>query len=149
MALYRALGLPISYAKLQLPSESIVYLGININIRNKMISIPQKRIQELEVLITCALGRKSITKKATQRIVGKINHISKCVDPARPFMSRVLAALRHAHYSDTVAVATMRPDLHWFASFLRKYNGRSMIKPSKPAKVIAADSCLTGGGVLT
>lgn len=85
-------------------------------------------------------------KKATQRIVGKINHVAKCVEPARLFMARVLAALRQAHESDRISVSTMRPDLHWLASFLRTYNGRSMMKPAAPTKVIAADSCLSGGG---
>lgn len=146
MALYRALGLPISYSKLQLPSEVIVYLGINIDLRSRTLSIPSKKIRELESLIDWALGRDAIRKKTTQRIVGKINHISKCVHAARLFMARVLAALRQAHLSDHVSVPAMRPDLHWFAAFLRKYNGRSMIKSSIPSKVIAADSCLTGGG---
>lgn len=51
MALYRALGLPISYSKLQPPTEVIVYLGICIDIPNRMLSIPLKKIKELEQLI--------------------------------------------------------------------------------------------------
>lgn len=57
-----------------------------------------------------------------------------------------LHSLRQAHLLERVSVSAMRADLHWLASFLRKYNGRSIIKSSTPAKVIAADSCLTGGG---
>lgn len=146
MSLYRALGLPISYSKLQPPAETVVYLGICIDIPGRMITIPIKKIRDLEQLIRWALPRRYISKKITQRIAGKINHISKCVPPARLFMARVLAALRAAHHQDQVEVGLMKPDLHWVAQFLRKYNGRSIMKPTAPSKIIMADSCLTGGG---
>lgn len=149
MALYRALGLPISYSKLQLPAEAIVYLGVNIDLPNRMLSIPLKKIRELEQLARWALGQQYITKKATQCLVGKINHISKCVEPARLFMARVLAALRQAEDQDRVSISQMKADLHWLVCFLRKYNGRSMMKSSAPTKVIMADSCLSGGGGTT
>lgn len=82
----------------------------------------------------------------TQRIVGKINHIGRCVCAARLFMSRILQALCDAHDSEAVRVSDIRPDLHWFALFLAKYNGVSVMKAGPPSKVIMADSCLTGGG---
>lgn len=146
MDLYRALGLPISYAKLQTPADAIIYLGIHIDVLARLLTIPLKKIQELEQLIRWALTQTCISKKAVQRLIGIINHVARCVDPARLFMARVLAALRGAHSAAWVQVAEFRSDLHWFACFLRRYNGRSIIKPSSPAKVILADSCLTGGG---
>lgn len=146
MMLYRALGLPISYAKLQAPADVVTYLGIRIDVPHRTISIPVKKISELEQLIRWVLSQTHVAKKIVQRLIGKINHIAKCVEPARLFMARVLAALHHAYPADIVQVAEFKSDLHWFARFLRKYNGRSIIKPSVPAKVILADSCLTGGG---
>lgn len=146
MALYRALGLPISYAKLQPPADAITYLGIHIDIPARVLSIPLKKIQELEQLIRWVLPQPQVTKKTVQHLVGKINHVARCVDQARLFMARVLAALRSAHHDTWVRVSEFSSDLHWFACFLRKYNGRSTMKPSAPSKVILADSCLTGGG---
>lgn len=61
-------------------------------------------------------------------------------------MARVLAALHRAHQTGVVPVSELKTDLHWLACFLRKYNGKSIIKLSSPSKVIGADSCLTGGG---
>lgn len=146
LTLYRALGLPISYSKLQPPAESVVYLGIAIDIPTRTMTIPDRKLRELEQLIRWAITHRHITKKITQRIAGKINHVSKCVPPARLFMARVLAALRAADQKNEVDVAIMKPDLHWFIQFLRRYNGRSIMKPSLPSKIIRADSCLTGGG---
>lgn len=146
MALYRALGLPISYAKLQPPADAVTYLGIHIDVPARMMSIPVKKIKELEQLICLVLPQTQVPKKMVQRLIGKINHIARCVEPARLFMAWVLAALRDAYPAERVCVSNFRSDLHWFACFLRKYNGRSIIKPTAPTKVIMADSCLTGGG---
>lgn len=38
MALYRALGLPISYSKLQTPADTITYLGIHIDVPSRLLS---------------------------------------------------------------------------------------------------------------
>lgn len=146
MSLYRALGLPIAYSKLQLPAEAIVYLGIRINVQDRSLSIPTKKLEELLQLIRWTLTQKFVSKRMAQRIAGKVNHVSRCVHAARLFMARVLLALRDAHDSGCVGVDTMRPDLHWLALFVKRYNGRSIMKPAAPAKVIKADSCLTGGG---
>lgn len=145
MALYRFLGLPISYAKIQPPAEQVVYLGINMHIPTRALSIPPKKLKETIELTQWALTQKAISKKMTQRIIGKLNHVAKCVDSVRLFMARILLALREAK-DDTVLVDSMKPDLHWFALFARRYNGRSMMKDCTPSKVIKADSCLTGGG---
>lgn len=146
MALYRALGLPISYSKLQTPAEAIIYLGIHIDVPARMLSILLPKISELEQLSNWILTQPEVPKKIVQRLIGKINHIAKCVEPARLFMACVLAALRRAHQQAKVPVSDFKSDLHWLACFLRKYNGKSTMKSPRPSKVILADSCLTGGG---
>lgn len=82
MALYRALGLPISYSKLQTPADAIIYLGICIDIPARTLSIPVKKIMELEQFIKWVLSQSVVTKKVVQRLVGKINHVAQCVEPA-------------------------------------------------------------------
>lgn len=146
LALYRSLGLPISYSKLQPPAEHIIYLGVHIDIRARMLSIPNKKLQELLEITRWVLARQVVPKKIIQRVVGKINHVARCVHAARLFMARILAVLRDAHNESHVHVDEMRPDLPWFALFVHKYNGRSLMKSDTPNKVIKADSCLTGGG---
>lgn len=146
LALYRALGLPIAYSKIQPPDTQVIYLGIHVDVGARLLSIPKEKIDSFLQLIRWALGQVSITKKMVQRIVGKINHIGRCVHGARLFMSRILQALREAHDRDNINIADIRPDLHWFAMFLAKFNGVSAIKQRLPSKIIMADSCLTGGG---
>lgn len=146
IARYRALGLPISYSKIQPPSTQIVYLGIAIDVEHRTLTIPRAKINQFIVLARWTLGQKVVSKKLVQRIVGKINHISRCAQPAQLFMARILQSLRDAHDRDYVQVKNMRPDLHWFCLFLKNYNGVSLMNTGAPTKVISADSCLTGGG---
>lgn len=145
--LYRALGLPIAYSKIQAPAPTVTYLGIIIDVKQRMLAIPRQKIQQFVELIRWALGQKKISRRMVQRLIGKINFLSRCVHPARLFMGRILNALRAAgEQALVIPVAGMRADLHWFLVFLARYNGRSMMKPSDPQKVILADSCLSGGG---
>lgn len=145
-ALYRALGLPISYSKLQPPADVITYLGITISVPDRTLTIPPKKTKELLELVAWVMKQECVPKKVVQRLVGKMNYVARCVQPARLFMARILMALREAHHIDSVQVGVMRPDLHWFRLFVNKYNGVSIMKPSCPTKIVAADSCLTGGG---
>lgn len=146
MALYRALGLPISYSKIQPPSTQIIYLGISIDVESRTLTIPLAKINQFIALAKWTMGQETVSRILVQRIVGKINHISRCAHPARLFMARILQALRDAHNQDHVRVDKMRADLHWFCLFLKTYNGVSMMNTGTPGKVISADSCLTGGG---
>lgn len=147
IALYRALGLPVAYSKIQAPAPQIIHLGISIDVSDRVLSIPVSKIQKFIELVRWALGQEYLSMRVVQRIVGKINYLSRCVSPARMFMGRILQALRIAAKENTrISVSEMRSDLHWFLTFLVKYNGRSMMKTGAPTKVILADSCLTGGG---
>lgn len=124
----------------------MTYLGIRINIPARTLYIPDRKLQETLDLIQWSLTQQNISKRMAQRLVGKLNHISHCVEPARLFTAHILWALRESHGLDKVQVATMKADLHWFALFVRRFNGRTVMKNSCPTKVIKADSCLTGGG---
>lgn len=95
---------------------------------------------QLLQLIRWALTQKFVSKKIAQRIAGKINHIARRVHAARLFIARVLLSLQEAHTTGEVSV-----DLHWFALFVKRYNGRSLMNLAAPTKVLKADSCLSGG----
>lgn len=147
LQVFRNMGLPIAYNKLQSPTLTIKYLGICIDLVYRQISIPAPKIEDFLGLLYDLSRRKSITKAQLQSFVGKINFMGKAVKPARLFMSRVLATLRENHNNERIPVdMPMVADMNWFKKFLTKYNGRSMIKSSAPSKIIYADSCMTGGG---
>lgn len=49
--LYRALGLPVAFAKLQSPAKVAVFLGIKIDLYERSLSIPQKKITQFLTLV--------------------------------------------------------------------------------------------------
>lgn len=147
LALFRTLGLPIAYDKIQPPSRAITYLGINIDLVHRELSVPGQKIQDFLALIHQVSHSKYIPIRQFQSIIGKINFFSKIVKPARLFMARALATLRHNYDAQRIPVDNaIKADLRWFRKFLVPYNACTMINSSDPSKTIYADSCLTGAG---
>ena len=146
ISLIRELGLPIAYDKIQTPSRRCRFLGIIIDLDTMCVEIPKEKIESFSQTIKEVTGKRFITKKQLQSIIGSINHLSKAVEGARLFMNRLLAALRESE-GDLVRVDhDIKSDLQWFEKFLPTFNGKAIINTGKVSKTIEVDSCLIGGG---
>lgn len=143
----KALGLPLADEKVQHPSHKVKYLGIWIDTLARSLTMPSEKIQKFLDLINWIQEQEKVSKKIVQTLVGKTIHIVACVPAARTFINRILTALRSAHSEPSVLVdSSFKKDLLWFNKFLKKFNGRSMMKDLTPEFVIEADACLQGGG---
>lgn len=141
----RSVGLPVAWDKVATPTRCIRFLGIIIDLDRREIRIPQDKIQKFLDLLNVVMGRKYISKRTMQQLIGHINHISKGVPSARFFMNRLLECLRGSN--NTIRVdERITSDLRWFLEFLTQFNGRSVINGPEPDLIIEADSCLIGGG---
>ena len=141
------LGLEIAAHKLQPPARCVVWLGIRVDLDDNSISIPQPKLQEIQESLAQISRQQYLTRKALQRAIGQINHLSKVVTPARLFMGRLLAALRGGGGSPKIRVGKgMKADFAWFRRFLKDYNGRAIIPEERTKREIWADACLQGGG---
>lgn len=49
--LYRALGLPVAFSKLQSPAKVAVFLGVKIDLNERSLSIPHKKITNFLALV--------------------------------------------------------------------------------------------------
>ena len=96
-------------------------------------------------------GKRHLTKKAFQSLLGKLLYIHKCVVPARTFINRMLALFRQSSTKRRIVLTEeFHNDLNWFLLFLPKFNGITYIqKPNIPgAQTLHVDASLTGlGGV--
>ena len=96
-------------------------------------------------------GKRHLTKKAVQSLLGKLLYIHKCVVPARTFINRMLALFRQSSTKRRIVLTEeFHNDLNWFLLFLPKFNGITYIqKPNIPgAQTLHVDASLTGlGGV--
>lgn len=146
MNIVRNLGLPIAWEKIISPTRAIRFLGIIIDLDKKETRMPVDKIARFLELIDDITGRKFITKRVLQQVLGHINHLGKCVPPARIFMNRLLQCLRQCKHRTLPVDPLLHRDLDWFKSFLMAYNGRSLIVEGNPTAVLEVDSCLIGGG---
>ena len=72
------------------PAKLLTCLGISINIEAKTLSIDNAKLVAIYEECICVLGRKFLTRKSFQSLLGKLIYIHKCVAPARIFINRML-----------------------------------------------------------
>lgn len=146
MNIVSSLGLPVAQEKIITPARSIKFLGIVIDLDDKELRMPPDKIIKFLDLIDNVMNRKFISKRELQQVLGHINHLGKCVPPARVFMNRLLQCLRQCKHRTVRVDAMLCSDLEWFKTFLMVYNGRSLIVEPTPTAILEVDSCLIGGG---
>ena len=141
------LGLPEAEHKSQPPSPIVTWLGIDIDAANMTLSIPQQKVHEIVHCVSKVKAAASVHKRQLQSLIGKLMHLAKCVEPARIFMARLLAALRDMGDRWYTKVSdSMKADLMWFEEFAMSWNGRAIITSGPPVRRIQVDACLTGVG---
>lgn len=110
--------------------------------------IPPDRLEdvlsECERWSTKALA----SRKDLQRLAGRLQHIAKCIRPARRFMARILLALRETPARGRHLIRQdLKLDVAWFSKFARIFNGTVLIPPlGRDQWVIECDSSLKAGG---
>lgn len=143
------LGLPQAHEKVQPPDTKVRWLGVDVDVSNMTISLPQDKLIEVQACVAKTLTCKTISRKHLQSLLGKLIHIGKCVRPARLFVSRLLEGLRNMKRKFTKVTDDMRSDLYWFQEFVDSWNGVSLIPKSSPGdKVIYTDASGSGIGAL-
>ena len=101
------------------------------------LSIPLEKLSEIIEIICMRLENNSMSRKQLESLIGKLLHISKCIKPARIFVSRLLETLRGRKTSFIRMSEDMRQDLVWFREFSTKWNGIAIINKSSEPRDIA------------
>ena len=118
LGLLQELGLEISQSKLIAPTSCAVCLGIEINTVTKTLKIPSEKLQEIQQICLDFVFKSKVTKNQFQSLLGSLLYITKCVQPARFFLNRMLQLLRD---NTTKSVITLDEkfykDLNWFNTF--------------------------------
>ena len=145
------LGLELSPSKCIPPTKEIEWLGFHISATNMTVTIPRTKLEE--ILIDCQewMTKTTTTKKGIQKLAGKLQHIARCVEPARRFMSRIFNALREAPATGRTTVQNeLRSDIRWFLQYAQTTNGLVLLEPeTKEPWTIECDSCMKAGGAFS
>ena len=109
------LGLDVSKEKLVAPAAAVTCLGILIDTRTRTISIPHSKLQKIHKLCKDWTHKTSCTESQLQSLFRSLLYISKCVQPARCFLNRMLALLRANHESNIIQLTEdFAKDCSWY-----------------------------------
>ena len=123
------LNIPITTEKIEGPSTTITYLGIQINSHNQTIQLPDDKLHELITLLPTWLHKKKCTQKELLSLIGKLRFASKVIRPGRIFLSRLITIahtvkrLHHSIYLNKEAQA----DVKWWIDNITHLNRRFVI----------------------
>ena len=147
IALLRLLGFDIAWDKVEGPSQSLVFLGVQIDTVHDLLVLPEYKLSDFELLIDSMLSASRITFKSLQALAGKLNWASSVVRGGRVYLRRILdlmKPLKQARHKVRVSQG-MKQDLLWWKQFLRTFNGKCTLDYTGECHVVYVDACEVGG----
>ena len=141
------LGVPISAHKTEGPSTSLTFLGIQIDTVAMSLSLAPDKLARTLGMVLSWRGRRSATKRELQSLIGRLSHAAFVVAPGRAFLRRMIELMKVAKRPDhhIRLTAEFKSDLQWWASFLPRWNGRSILPDPVPAHTVTSDASGTWG----
>ena len=129
IATCKALGIPIATEKLEGPSTTITFLGIELDTESMQIRLPQEKLERLMATINHWLGWKACKKRELQSVAGLLQHASTVIRPGRCFVHRVYKAIALAADPEHWIHLNVdfRSDIMWWHVFAQEWNGSSML----------------------
>ena len=141
ITLLQQLSLEISQSKLVSPTTCAVCLGIEINTINLTLKIPSDKLLEIQRICAKFATKNKVTKNQLQSLLGSLLYITKCVQPARFFLNRMLQLFRdHISRLAITLNVDFHRDLNWFNTFLPQYNGVTFYDHQKPHHTVYLDA---------
>ena len=96
--LCRYIGAPLSEKKMEGPVQVIAFLGLLIDFRRQVVTIPEEKVTKALLLIQEALGSQystdknkkgKVTVRLLQRVTGVLNFFCKAIPSRHPFLRRL------------------------------------------------------------
>lgn len=121
------MGFYVNWGKCTSPLQICTYLGVQINTRDMVLSLPENKMNELHNELNFFQGKRKAMKKQVQRLAGILAHCTKVIKGARLFSRRVINLLRGL--SDrNVRIRLSKGfvnDLTWWRKYSHDFNGVS------------------------
>ena len=138
----RALGVPVAAHKTEGPATKLTFLGIQINTDTMSLSLPRDKLLRILSLVLSWRSRQAATRRELQSLIGHLSHAAFVVLPGRIFLRRMIGLMKTASQPrhHVRLTAGFRSDLLWWASFLPRWNGRSVMPPPAPSFTVTSDA---------
>ena len=130
VSLFSELGVPLADDKTVGPSQSVTYLGIEIDAASQVIRLPVEKYDDLMSKLVFWRQRKKCTKRELPSLISFLSFACKVVKPGCMFLRRLI------HLSTTVdrldyhitLNSEGRADIDWWIEFLPSWNGICFIQ---------------------
>ncbi len=139
---FERLGVPIASHKTEDPATTLTFLGIQIDTVSAQLSLPPDKVMCLWCLLGVWMNKKSCTYKELESFLGHLSHATTVTRQGRIFLRQLFSLLQpnlHPHHFVRLNTAT-RPDIRWWQSLLRLWNGCSFFPPPTPSIHIYSDA---------
>ncbi len=123
------LGVPVSMNKLEGPSTCLSFLGILLDTVSMELRLPPEKLERLKAKIKKWRQRRGCTKRQLLSLIGHLQHACRVVRPGRVFLRRMIQLStvgKKLHHRIRLNKG-FRSDLEWWALFLPKWNGVSLM----------------------
>lgn len=126
-AVARTLGVPLADEKVEGPSTSLSFLGIELDTILLMARLPQEKVAALQDLLRSWSSKRVCLRHDLESLLDHLHHAAKVVYPGRPFLRRLCDLLRRTRFQSRFIRLNQdtRADLAWWSVFLRDWNGTS------------------------
>ena len=79
------IGCPVSIEKMEWSSSMMIFLGLLLDGKHLVISLPIDKCQRALLLLTYAINKKKVTIKFIQTLTGMPNFLSRAIVPGQTF----------------------------------------------------------------
>ena len=120
-------GVPMAPEKTEGPSPFLTFAGIELDCSMNEARLPQEKVEKCLLAIHSLLGRKKVTLKELQSLIGLLNFACSVVTPGRVFLRRLInltIGIKQSHHFIRLTTEVKR-DLRIWDTFMSSFNGKS------------------------
>ena len=121
------MGVPTAPEKTEGPSPVLTFAGIELDCSRNEARLPHEKVEKCLLAIRGVLGRKKVTLKELQSLIGLLNFVCSVVTPGSVFLLRLISltiGIKHSHHFIRVT-SEAKKDLRLWKTFMRSFNGKS------------------------
>ena len=82
----KRLGIPLQASKLESKTTCLTFLGKVVDAGAMQLRLPSEKLSKLRSLLDFVAGKKAMSKRELQSLVGLLQHATKVVKPGSSFM---------------------------------------------------------------
>ena len=132
LAIWESLGVPVAPNKVEGPSTSLCFLGLELDSTTLTARLPADKLARLRQLVADWGDRKVCRKRDLLSLIGVLQHASAVVQFGRCFLRHMIdlsttASQLHHHIRLN---REFRSDLLWWSTLAPHWNGCSLLAPA-------------------